>query len=92
MTGADAELVASAVGRDQDALAEEPRLVPDPVYRLALRMAGQIADAEDATQGILVRITTRPASPRRGLAGHLGLPDRCQPPAQPTAATYGHWK
>jgi RNA polymerase sigma factor (sigma-70 family) len=38
------------------------RTVQDPVYRLALRMTGIIADAEDATQEILIRVVTRLAS------------------------------
>lgn len=58
----DAELVAKAVDGDQDALAEVLRRVQDPVYRLALRMTGRPADAEDATQEILIRIMTRLAS------------------------------
>lgn len=53
------DLVARAVEGDQDALAEVLARVQDPVYRLALRMTGRIADAEDATQEILIRIMTR---------------------------------
>ncbi|HEU5025770.1 MAG TPA: sigma-70 family RNA polymerase sigma factor [Spirillospora sp.] len=53
------DLVARAVEGDQDALAEVLAHVQDPVYRLALRMTGRIADAEDATQEILIRIMTR---------------------------------
>src|SRR3954465_9816646 len=53
------DLVARAVEGEQDALAEVLARVQDPVYRLALRMTGRIADAEDATQEILIRIMTR---------------------------------
>ena len=35
------------------------RAVQDPIYRLALRMLWHPADAEDATQEILVRLVTR---------------------------------
>jgi RNA polymerase sigma factor (sigma-70 family) len=53
------ELVTRAVDGDQDALAEVLARVQDPVYRLALRMTGRVADAEDATQEILIRVMTR---------------------------------
>lgn len=62
MTPADPELVAKAVDGDQDALAELLQRVQDPVYRLALRMTGSPADAEDAAQEILIRVMTRLSS------------------------------
>ena len=37
-------------------------LLQDPLYRLALRMTWRMADAEDATQEILIRVVTRLAS------------------------------
>jgi RNA polymerase sigma factor (sigma-70 family) len=58
----DRDLVARAVGGDEAALTEVLRRVQDPVYRLALRMTGRPADAEDATQEILIRVLTRLAS------------------------------
>jgi len=61
--GADeAGLVARAVDGDTAALEEVIRLLSDPLYRLALRMAWRPADAEDATQEILIRVVTRLAS------------------------------
>lgn len=62
MTETDRELVVRAADGDQDALTEVVRRVQDPVYRLALRMTGSPADAEDASQEILIRIMTRLAS------------------------------
>lgn len=58
----DRRLVARAVDGDQDALTEVARRVQDPLYRLALRMTGAPADAEDAVQEILIRILTRLAT------------------------------
>jgi RNA polymerase sigma factor (sigma-70 family) len=58
----DAAVVARAIDGDAGALEEIVRLIQDPVYRLALRMAGRPADAEDATQEILIRVITRLAS------------------------------
>ncbi|GGK81269.1 hypothetical protein Ppa06_55790 [Planomonospora parontospora subsp. parontospora] len=55
-------LVGRAVGGDTEALEEVVRRVQDPVYRLALRMAGRPADAEDAAQEILIRVVTRLSS------------------------------
>ncbi|WP_449062572.1 RNA polymerase sigma factor [Planomonospora algeriensis] len=55
-------LVGRAVGGDTEALEEVVRRVQDPVYRLALRMAGRPADAEDAVQEILIRVVTRLSS------------------------------
>ena len=53
------ELAALAAGGDRAALNELLASVQHPVYRLALRFLGHPDDAEDATQEILVRITTR---------------------------------
>jgi RNA polymerase sigma factor (sigma-70 family) len=61
-SGKDAAVVAGAIDGDAAALEEVVGRVQDPVYRLALRMLGQPADAEDATQEILIRIITRLAS------------------------------
>jgi RNA polymerase sigma factor (sigma-70 family) len=58
----EAAVVARAIGGDAAALEEIVRRVQDPVYRLALRMAGRPPDAEDATQEILIRVITRLAS------------------------------
>ncbi|MEY9837522.1 RNA polymerase sigma factor [Streptacidiphilus sp. EB103A] len=55
-------LVARAVGGDRAALDEVIRLLQDPLYRLALRMAWRPADAEDAVQEILIRVVTRLAT------------------------------
>ncbi|MFI6871349.1 RNA polymerase sigma factor [Nocardia sp. NPDC050406] len=52
---AERALVDRAVAGEQAALAEVVRLLQDPLYRLALRMTGRPADAEDATQEILLR-------------------------------------
>ncbi len=56
---AERALVARALDGDAAALEAVVGLVRDPVYRLALRMEWRPADAEDATQEILVRIVTR---------------------------------
>ena len=58
----EAELVARAVDGDKTALEKVVRLLQDPLYRLALRMTWRPADAEDATQEILIRVVTRLAS------------------------------
>ncbi|MFI6048005.1 RNA polymerase sigma factor [Nocardia sp. NPDC051321] len=50
------ELVGRAVAGDRDAIAEVVRLLQDPLYRLALRMVWRPAEAEDATQEILLRV------------------------------------
>lgn len=55
-------LVARAVDGDKAALEEVVRLLQDPLYRLALRMVWRPADAEDATQEILIRVVTRLSS------------------------------
>jgi RNA polymerase sigma factor (sigma-70 family) len=62
MEAGEAGLVARAVDGDKAALAEVIRLLQDPLYRLALRMVWRPADAEDATQEILIRVVTRLAS------------------------------
>lgn len=56
------ELVARAVDGDKAALAEVVHQLQDPLYRLALRMVWRPADAEDATQEILIRVITRLAT------------------------------
>ncbi|HEX4223833.1 MAG TPA: RNA polymerase sigma factor [Pseudonocardiaceae bacterium] len=58
----DAPVVARAIEGDADALAEIVRQLRDPLYRLALRMVGRPADAEDAVQEILIKTITRLAS------------------------------
>jgi DNA-directed RNA polymerase specialized sigma24 family protein len=54
-----AELVAAAQSGDAAALEALVASVRDRVYRLALRMVARPADAEDATQEILIRVITR---------------------------------
>jgi len=58
----EAALVARAVDGDTAALEEVISLLSDPLYRLALRMSWRPADAEDATQEILIRVVTRLAT------------------------------
>jgi RNA polymerase sigma factor (sigma-70 family) len=58
----DRALVARAVDGDARALEEMVASLRDPLYRLALRMVWRPADAEDATQEILIRVITRLAS------------------------------
>ncbi|MGW4364506.1 RNA polymerase sigma factor [Nocardia takedensis] len=55
-------LVTAAIDGDADAATEILRGLQDPIYRLALRMTGRPADAEDATQEILLRVFTRLAT------------------------------
>lgn len=58
-TGGPAEeqaLVGRAVAGERDAIADVVRLLQDPLYRLALRMVWRPAEAEDATQEILLRV------------------------------------
>ncbi|MEU6584614.1 RNA polymerase sigma factor [Nocardia sp. NPDC046763] len=58
-TGSDIDeraLVARAVEGDRAAVSDVVRLLQDPIYRLALRMVWRPADAEDATQEILLRV------------------------------------
>jgi RNA polymerase sigma factor (sigma-70 family) len=54
-----ASLVERAQGGDPEALLRLMAEVRDPVYRLAIRMVTRRADAEDATQEILIRVMTR---------------------------------
>jgi RNA polymerase sigma factor (sigma-70 family) len=56
------ELVERAVAGDKAALEEVVASLQDPLYRLALRMTWRPADAEDATQEILIRVITRLSS------------------------------
>ncbi len=53
---AERALVGRAVAGDPVAVAEVVRLLQDPLYRLALRMVWRPADAEDATQEIMLRV------------------------------------
>ncbi|MFQ6398633.1 RNA polymerase sigma factor [Nocardia sp. KC 131] len=50
------ELVARAVAGDNAAISDVVRRLQDPLYRLALRMVWRPAEAEDATQEILLRV------------------------------------
>jgi RNA polymerase sigma factor (sigma-70 family) len=52
-------LAARAAEGDRRALEEFVERVTDDVYNLALRMLGHPADAEDATQEILIKVVTR---------------------------------
>jgi RNA polymerase sigma factor (sigma-70 family) len=47
-----------AVGGDLVALQEVLREIQHPIYRIALRMLGNAADAEDACQEVLLKVTT----------------------------------
>ncbi|MFI9504316.1 RNA polymerase sigma factor [Nocardia sp. NPDC052566] len=53
---AERELVGRAVAGERGAIADVVRLLQDPLYRLALRMVWRPAEAEDATQEILLRV------------------------------------
>jgi RNA polymerase sigma factor (sigma-70 family) len=53
-----APLVPLAIGGDRAALADLCRALEGPLYRLALRTLGHTADAEDATQEVLIQIVT----------------------------------
>ena len=55
-------LVERAVAGNTAALEEVVASLRDPLYRLALRMVARPADAEDATQEILIRVITRLSS------------------------------
>ena len=55
-------LALAAQAGDSAALEELCRRLQGPVYRLALRFAGQPADAEDLTQEVLVRLVTHLSS------------------------------
>ncbi|MFJ9368129.1 RNA polymerase sigma factor [Nocardia sp. NPDC101769] len=64
-TGSDIDeraLVARAVEGDRAAVSDVVRLLQDPIYRLALRMVWRPADAEDATQEILLRVVGKLAT------------------------------
>ncbi|MFE7801262.1 RNA polymerase sigma factor [Nocardia sp. NPDC057440] len=50
------QLVARAVAGDSAAISDVVRQLQDPLYRLALRMVWRPAEAEDATQEILLRV------------------------------------
>src|SRR5580704_2711912 len=54
----EAELIARARGGDQLALAELVRNSQQLVYRLAVRMVPDPAEAQDLTQEILIRVVT----------------------------------
>ncbi len=56
------QLAHDAAGGDSAALETVRRELQGPTYRLALRFLGDPHEAQDATQEILVRITTRLAS------------------------------
>lgn len=53
------QLATAAAAGDRAALNELLATVRHPMYRLALRFLGHPSDAEDATQEILIRLTTR---------------------------------
>ncbi|NKY89636.1 RNA polymerase sigma factor [Nocardia veterana] len=59
---AETALVERAVAGDRTAVTEVVRSLQDPLYRLALRMVGTPADAEDAVQEILLRVVGNLAS------------------------------
>ncbi len=65
-TPPDDALVARVLGGDGDAFAPLVERHQRPVYALALRMLGNAADAEDATQETFVRAYTRLATYRPG--------------------------
>ena len=52
------DLVKEAKNGNRDALESLVRSIQDQVYRLALRMLGYPADAEDAAQEILIKVVT----------------------------------
>lgn len=61
MKGADQELLSdidAALGGSESALRRIVEAVQHDVFRLALRMLGHFADAQDATQEILIRVVT----------------------------------
>lgn len=59
------EMIALAVEGDGQALEKVLSEVQDLVFNLSIRMLGTVADAEDATQDILVRIMTNLSSFRK---------------------------
>jgi len=62
MDADEAELLAAAKAGDAEAVETLLTSVRDRIYRLSLRMVTHRADAEDATQEILVKILTRLAT------------------------------
>jgi RNA polymerase sigma factor (sigma-70 family) len=58
------ELVRSAGEGNRAALEAVVRAVSNDVYRLALRMTGNVPDAQDATQEVLIKVITRLSSYR----------------------------
>lgn len=56
------ELVGAAQGGDRNALDAIVRALADDVYGLSLRMTANVADAEDVTQEVMIKIVTRLAS------------------------------
>jgi RNA polymerase sigma factor (sigma-70 family) len=61
MNGEDpelAQLVESARGGDRSALDQVVRRIADGIYGLALRMTANVADAEDASQEVLIKVVT----------------------------------
>lgn len=58
-------LVALAVGGNRTALEDLLQMVEPFVFNLSLRMLGNVADAQDATQEILIRIMTHLSGFRR---------------------------
>jgi RNA polymerase sigma factor (sigma-70 family) len=59
MTSPLNELATRAIAGDSDALRGLCERLQGPVYRLALRMLGHRADAEDATQEVVIQTITR---------------------------------
>jgi RNA polymerase sigma factor (sigma-70 family) len=53
------ELVTASRAGDPDALDALVRVLLDDVYGLALRMTANVADAEDATQEVMIKVVTR---------------------------------
>ena len=51
-------LARSAVAGDAAALSALCRALEAPVFRLCLRMLGDVRDAEDAAQDVLVKVIT----------------------------------
>ena len=58
MTELDEALVAKACAGDRDALRSIVRGLEKPVFQLCFRMLGDVDDAQDATQDILIRVIT----------------------------------